>query len=146
MKSITVFAFESHPVVLEGLREIFSGCEDIALAGAAADQDTAVAAIAWLRPDIVLIEHAPGWRSLARRLADFSEVSGLARPVLWAREPEYLDIQAALGAGVRGVLGRRHPVQALIECLRTVASGRVWVAPSAIDRFSTFAGVPAAVQ
>jgi DNA-binding NarL/FixJ family response regulator len=41
---------------------------------------------------------------------------------------------AALQIGARGVLKKAMPVAAVIDCIRTVSAGNVWIEPSASER------------
>jgi DNA-binding NarL/FixJ family response regulator len=51
-------------------------------------------------------------------------------PVLWANELSEADALRALQLGIRGILKKTAPPQVLIECMREVAAGKIWMEDS----------------
>jgi DNA-binding NarL/FixJ family response regulator len=124
-KPVSVFACESQPVVVEGLRKAIERYADFEFAGAAVRPAEALEAIRNATPDIALIDHEDG---PAPALELVAEVSALPRTqaVLWVKSAEDLQASDALQAGARGILEKSQPLETLMECLRVVASGRLW--------------------
>jgi two-component system nitrate/nitrite response regulator NarL len=66
--------------------------------------------------------------------------AGNCQPVLWVHDLAEVDCFRALRFGSRGILKKTLPVEALIDCLRAVARGDVWIegspelAPNGTDR------------
>ena len=54
--------------------------------------------------------------------------------VAWASELSDTDSFRALQMGARGVIIRTQPVSALIDCLRAVGMGAVWLKSNALDK------------
>lgn len=125
VKPISVFACESQPIVIEGLRSLLDSCLELEFAGAA-EPGEAMEAIAGLRPDVVLVGHAPGPDSAQALLAKIGSVSVGTRPVLWVSDPDAIDASRALELGARGVIRKNQPTAVLLECLRSVAAGQLW--------------------
>ena len=59
MSSISVFACESQPIVVEGLQKVLADCDDLVFSGWAPKASDALEAIQRVRPDVVLIDGAP---------------------------------------------------------------------------------------
>lgn len=127
MSRISVFACESQPIVLEGLVKVLSGCEDLDFAGSAPALGEAFAAVRENQPDIVLLDHSAGLKAVFEFIADVKNAAGTCQPVLWVNDLADVDCFRALRCGARGILKKTLPVTALIECLRSVASGNVWI-------------------
>lgn len=124
---ITVFASESQPIVLEGLRRVLDRAEDFSLVGASASQQEALARIADLRPAVVLMDQAGGLKNSFRFLTDVKTASPSSLPVLWIIDLPEVECFRALQLGARGILKKSLPATAILECLRSVARGSVWI-------------------
>ena len=142
MSRISVFACESQPIVLEGLAKVLSGCEDLDYIGSAPALGEAFAAVRQSQPDIVLLDHSAGLKSVFEFIADVKNAAGTCQAVLWVHDLADVDCFRALRCGARGILKKTLPVTALIECLRAVAGGNVWIegspeqSPDGADRRS----------
>jgi len=124
-KPISVFACVSQPVVVEGLRKALERHAEFEFAGAAVRPAEALEAIREALPDIALIDHEDGAGPALELVA---EVSALPRTqvVLWVKSAEDVQASDVLQAGARGILEKSQPLDTLVECLRVVASGRLW--------------------
>jgi DNA-binding NarL/FixJ family response regulator len=58
--SISVFACESQPIVVEGLQRVLADCDDLVFSGWASKAADALEAIQRVRPDVVLIDGSRG--------------------------------------------------------------------------------------
>jgi DNA-binding NarL/FixJ family response regulator len=56
--------------------------------------------------------------------------------VLWIGAPEGVDGIQALQAGAHAILNKALPVSALLQCLRAVGAGHLWMGDAAFDRHS----------
>jgi DNA-binding NarL/FixJ family response regulator len=123
----TLFACESQPVVVEGLIRVLEPCQDLKLVGHAADINAAINEVL-LRPvDVLLLGQPPTTRSILPLLAQVREARIAPRIVLWVGEMSEMDAFRALQMGARGVTTRVQPIASLLECIRTVARGAVWI-------------------
>jgi|YNPNPStandDraft_1061719.scaffolds.fasta_scaffold03044_2 two-component system nitrate/nitrite response regulator NarL len=121
----TVFACESQPIVIEGLRLALEACSNLLLVGAA-PPERALAPLAELRPHLVLVGSPEDPDPLFAFLQRLRETCPDVKPVLWTREPERIDQSRALELGVRGILRRTLPAGVLLDCLSSVARGELW--------------------
>ena len=127
MSRISVFACESQPIVLEGLAKVLSECEDIEYVGSASTLGETFAAARQSQPDIVLLDHSAGLKAVFEFIADVKNAAGTCQAVLWVNDLADVDCFRALRCGARGILKKTLPVTALLECLRSVSSGNVWI-------------------
>jgi len=97
------------------------------LIGSASALTDAFAAVRQTRPDIVLLDHAGGLKAVFEFIADVKNAAPSSQPVLWVHDLADVDCFRALRCGARGILKKTLPVTALIECLRAVAAGNVWI-------------------
>ena len=134
MEHITVFACESQPVVLEGLTKILGECADFEFAGSAPNLIEAREALRNCRPDVILLDQTAGLKVVFQFIADVRTTVTRCHPVLWINDLAEIDCFRALQLGARGILKKTLPVQAIVECLRTVARGNVWIESSLSDQ------------
>jgi two-component system, NarL family, nitrate/nitrite response regulator NarL len=131
---IRVFACEEQPIVVEGLLRAFERCGDITLTGSVPVPGPVI--LSQLQDvDVLLLGQPPAARSALPLLASVAETQGSLLPiVVWVSDLTEMDVFRALQMGARGVLRRTQSVGVLLECLRAVASGSVWVDPSMSSR------------
>jgi two-component system nitrate/nitrite response regulator NarL len=127
LSRISVFACESQPIVLEGLVKVLSACEDLDYVGSAPALGETFTAVRQNQPDIVLLDHSAGLKAVFEFIADVKNAAGTCQPVLWVHDLADVDCFRALRCGARGIVKKTLPIEALIECLRAVASGSVWI-------------------
>ncbi|HBY60311.1 MAG TPA: hypothetical protein DEH78_10840 [Solibacterales bacterium] len=131
MATHTIFACEPQPIVVEGLARLLESCSDLRWVGSAASLPEAMPWLKQLRPDVILIDQSPGLRSILQFVGDLrSEAPGVAA-VLWVTDLADIETFRALQLGVRGVVRKTRPVSVLLECVRAVLEGRVWVEENA---------------
>ena len=127
MASISVFACEAQPVAIEGLRRVLSDCDDLVLTGSVSKITDAVEAISSLRPDVALVDLSAGLAPAIRLVTSVKTASIPTHVVLWVVDLPEMEAFRALQMGVRGILRKTLPVTKLVECLREVGSGKIWM-------------------
>ncbi|MCE5308823.1 MAG: response regulator transcription factor [Acidobacteriales bacterium] len=113
--------------MIEGLRGILNGCPDLNLVGVAASATEALPLVAANRPRVVLVDQTGGLRGALQFVTELRGVAPESQVVLWANALGEVDSMRALKAGVRGIVKRAIPVETLLECLRAVAGGSLWI-------------------
>ena len=129
MGTISVFACESQPIVVEGLQRVLANCDDLVFSGWASKAGDALEAIQRVRPDVVLIDGSVGLTAALRLLGNL-KTSAPAHCVLWVVDLPEMDAFRALQIGARGILKKSLPISTLLECLREVAAGQIWMQQS----------------
>lgn len=127
MQSISVFACEPQPIVIEGLQRVLAASDDLEFAGAVPRISEAFEALDRIRPDVALIDVAGGLGSVLRCVANLKAASVPSHAVLWVVELPEIEAFRALQMGVRGVVRKTLPVARLVECVREVGAGKVWM-------------------
>jgi two-component system nitrate/nitrite response regulator NarL len=127
---LTVFACESQPIVLAGLAKILANCDDLEFIGSAPNPTEALETVRQRHPDVILIDQSPGLKSVFQFLSDVKNTSSRCQPVLWVNDLAEIDCFRALQIGARGILKKTLPVESVLECVRSVAHGNVWIESS----------------
>ena len=134
MNRLTVFACESQPIVLEGLSKVLASCDDLVYAGAASGLSEALDALRRQPPNIILIGQTAGLKVVFQFISDVRNTSLSCQPVLWVSDLAEIDCFRALQLGARGILKKTLPVESLVDCLRSVGRGDVWIEGSLSDQ------------
>jgi DNA-binding NarL/FixJ family response regulator len=144
--SIRVVVVDDHPVVRVGLRGMLDMLDDVTVAGEAGSGDEAVALVARLRPDVVLMDlrmpGSDGVGATARIAAEYPESHVL---VLTTYDTD-ADILRAIEAGATGYMLKDTPIGPLAEAIRAAARGETVLAPLVASRLFTRARTPVVDQ
>jgi two-component system, NarL family, nitrate/nitrite response regulator NarL len=129
LSKISVFVCEPQPIIIEGLQKVLAETSDLVLAGAVARPAEAIEAVQRIHPNIVLIDGTSGLTA-ALRLLGHLKTAAPAHPVLWVVDLPEMDAFRALQMGARGIIKKTLPTSRLIECLREVGAGQIWMQES----------------
>lgn len=127
MNPISVFACEAQPIVLEGLATVLSRDAEFAYLGSASTLNATLDAIRERHPDIVLVDQSAGLKQVFQFISDAKSTWARCQPVMWVNDLAEIDCFRALQLGARGILKKTVAVTAMMECLRAVSRGEVWI-------------------
>ena len=127
LNRVKVFACEAQPVTAEGLSKILSPCDDLDYLGSAATLSDALEAVRDLQPDVLLVDQTGGLKVVFQFLSDVRSTRPQCQPVLWVNDLAEIDCFRALQLGARGILKKSFPVEVVIQCLRSVGQGNIWI-------------------
>lgn len=113
--------------MVEGLGKVLSETDDFRLTGSALSALEAIPRIVNEGPQVVLVDQTGGLRNAFRFLTEMKAAAPQVATVLWVADLAEIESFRALQLGAKGILKRTLPVTALLECLRAVASGSVWM-------------------
>ncbi len=126
MTPYSVYACETQPIVLEGLRSVLASSGDFRLVGSSPCPAAALEEIAERQPDIFMLDHGLGWPKVHALTTELRSETPETKAVVWGSVLDSADGYRAIQIGVRGVFQRHLPIGLLLECLFEVVSGRVW--------------------
>jgi DNA-binding NarL/FixJ family response regulator len=127
MRRVSVFAFESQPVVIRGLEACLAGQPDLEWSGAAATPADALDQLRIKPADVVLVDQTAGLRPALQFITDLRELLPTTQSILWTQDLAEIDTFRVIQMGARAVLKRNLPLEQLLDCVRTVAEGGVWL-------------------
>lgn len=140
-ETIRVILVDDHTLIREGVRVLLQSAPDIAVVGEA---ENGVAALELARravPDVVVLDldmpGADGQSVLAALRSQLPEV----RVLILTMYPEQTRLVPLLAGGARGYLTKAAASRELVEAIRVVAGGEVYVRP-AVARLLASAVVP----
>jgi DNA-binding NarL/FixJ family response regulator len=131
---IRIVLADDHPIVLDGLRSLIRAEQDFEIVGEAASGLAALKIIRESQPDIAVLDISmPELNGivLSRRLN--AEMPALRLLVLTLHEDRaYLN--QALETGVRGYVLKRSAVENLVQAIRAVMVGGLYIDPAIVGR------------
>ena len=140
-ETIRVILVDDHTLIREGLRVLLQSTTDIAVIGEAENGVAALALARRVVPDIVILDlDMPGGDG-ATALASLREELPNVRVLVLTMYAEQARLVPLLEAGARGYLTKEAASRELVEAIRVVAAGEVFVRP-AVARLLAAAVVP----
>jgi two-component system nitrate/nitrite response regulator NarL len=127
VRAVTVFACESQPIAAEGLSKVLDHSEEFTYLGSAPTLSEGLSAARDLHPDVMLIDPSAGLKTVFQFIADVRNSSPHCYPILWVNELSEVDCFRALQLGARGVLKKTLPLTTVVDCLRSVGQGNIWI-------------------
>jgi DNA-binding NarL/FixJ family response regulator len=140
---IRVLIVDDHPIVRSGLVGLLGIEADMEIVGEAGDGEEALARVAVLSPDVVLMDlrmpRLDGVGATARITADFPS----SRVLVLTTYDTDADIILAVEAGASGYLLKDTPRLQLVEAVRAAARGETVLAPPVAARLMSRLRSPA---
>jgi len=127
VKTTSVLVCERQPIVIEGLKRVLERSEDLVLAGETLRVQEVPELAGALRPDVLLLDQVFGPRLTLDLVPRIHASCEATRTVLWVNGMNEGESFRVLQAGARGILKKTAPVESILECLRAVAQGTIWI-------------------
>jgi DNA-binding NarL/FixJ family response regulator len=133
---------DDHELIREGVKKILRPCADLKVVGEAADLRQAIALVAQVRPDVLVLDIT---------LPDYDGLDGLAelrrhfpelRIVMLSMHPEERYALAALRAGALGYVSKATASSELVEAVRRAGQGTPWLGPRVAELLARDAASP----
>ncbi len=131
--SVKVILADDHASLRAGFRGILQSAADIEIVAETGDGREAVERAAELGPDVVVMDVAmPGINGVEATRA-ISQTAPAVRVLALSGHNDGFFVKGMLEAGARGYLLKDVAVDELVNAVRTLADGRIYVSPSVTD-------------
>mgnify|MGYP003605480358 FL=1 len=129
---IKLYLADDHELFREGLKSLLERQKDIEVTGAASDGAQAVSEAVLLNPDVVLMDVTmPGMNGIVTTEKICQENSGIS-VIIISMHCDRRFIAEALKAGARGYVLKESSPDSMLEAIRTVYNGEVYLSPKAV--------------
>ncbi len=129
-----VLIVDDHPVVRHGLSELINRTADLEVVGQAGKASEAISVLDAVKPDLVVIdislEDGSGIELIKQLKARNPEVKMLVNSM----HDEKLYAERALRAGAMGYVNKEESMDQIVEAIRQVLRGRVYLSNAMSDR------------
>jgi DNA-binding NarL/FixJ family response regulator len=124
-----VFIVDDHPLVREWLSALLRKQPDLLLCGSAQDATDALPAMLVDPPDVAIVDLSLKGTSGLDLIKDLAEHLPDTQAIVLSMHEEVFYAERALRAGARGYVTKQEATDRILEAIRAVHSGRVFVSP-----------------
>lgn len=126
---IQVLLADDHPIVREGFKSLLER-EGLQVVGEASDGHEAVRLAQTLHPDVAVLDLSMPLLNGLQAAREILHTSPRTRTILLTMYTEDQYVLEAMRAGVRGYVVKRQAVMDLVQAIREVANGAIYLSPS----------------
>jgi DNA-binding NarL/FixJ family response regulator len=124
-----VLIVDDHPIFREGLTQSISREPDLTVCGEAENAPQAMDAVARLRPDLVIVDITLPGKSGLELVRELHAVSPELPLLAVSMHEESLYASRILRAGARGYVMKQETPKTLLQAIRHVLDGGIYVSP-----------------
>lgn len=130
-KKCRILIIDDHPITREGLANLIQQTEDLTVCGLAADAAESILLVRSSNPDLVLTDISLPDRNGIELIKDFHASDPDLPVVVLSMHDESLYAERALRAGARGYMMKQVSADRLLEGIRDVLAGKIYVSKNA---------------
>lgn len=123
----TIFLVDDHPVLITGLTELIESEPGFVVCGAAYSAEAALTEIQQLKPHLVISDLTLPGKGGLELIKDLQVVMPSLPVLVMSMHDETLHAERVLRAGARGYLMKESSNEKLIEAIRRVLEGQIYV-------------------
>jgi DNA-binding NarL/FixJ family response regulator len=124
---ITVVVADDHPLMLRAVADLLRSEQDFTVLAQCENGDEALAAVRAHQPDILLLDLRMPKKGGISVLKDMKQEGLTTRVVLLAASVDDEEVLDAARLGVRGMVLKEMAPRLLVQCLRKVHAGGLWL-------------------
>lgn len=122
-----LFLVEDHPVTREGFAQLLNYQADLEVCGQAGTAQKALTAIEVQDPDLVIVDISLAESNGLDLIKNLKRIKPRLPVLVLSTHDESLYAERALRAGARGYVMKQAPTTELMEAIRTVLTGELWL-------------------
>jgi len=128
-KSRRILIVDDHPLTRHGMAQLIGQQTDLVVCGEAGNGEQALDRVRELRPDLVLVDVTLPGKPGLELIKDLTTTYPEALVLVVSMHDESLYAERALRAGARGYLMKSAGGEELVNAIRRVFAGQVYVSP-----------------
>jgi DNA-binding NarL/FixJ family response regulator len=132
--TINLVLVDDHPLVLNGLQQLFSMEPEINVLACCTDGEQALQTVIHYQPDILILDLKMPRKNGLTVLRELQKEKLPTKVVLLTAALDDDEVLEAIRFGVRGVVLKEMAPQLLIQCINKVHSGGEWLEKDSIGR------------
>jgi DNA-binding NarL/FixJ family response regulator len=124
---ISVIIADDHPLILDAMENLFRLEKDIKVIGRCLDGDQAIKAVRRHKPDILVLDIQMPAKDGLMVLREMRKEKLSTRVVILTATLDEEGLTEAVRLGVRGLVLKELAPKLLVECIRQVHAGELWL-------------------
>ena len=124
---IKILLVDDHPLVREGLVNLIRQQPDMEIAGEAANEPHALELVGRVQPDVAIVDITLENGSGIELIKSIKAIHPAVKSLVLSMHDESLYAERALRAGARGYIMKREAAKKIIEGIRCVLAGQLYV-------------------
>ncbi len=129
-KPIRIVLIDDHQILRAGLRLVIENEPDMGVVGEAGNRTDALRLVHQESPDVVLLDLNLGGTSSLDWLQELLVIAADAKVLVVTGVTDPDQYRAAVRCGARGLVFKEKAIEVLIEAIRKVHSGELWIEPT----------------
>jgi len=129
-----ILIVDDHPVVRHGVAQLLSGEPDLEVCGEASSLPETIKVFRETQPDLILLDLSLGDGSGIELIKDLKARDEDVCILVSSMHDEALFAERALRAGARGYINKHEDTERLLQAIRHVLGGRVYLSSRMADR------------
>jgi two-component system, NarL family, nitrate/nitrite response regulator NarL len=134
MRRIRIVLADDHPIVLDGLEQLFKLEPEFEVVSRTSTAEGAVRAVDEHRPDVLVLDLAMPGNDGLWALGQLAPLGLPTRIVLLTAHVDEAKLLEAVRLGVSGVVLKEMAPRLLVECVRKVHAGEKWLEKQSVAR------------
>ncbi len=118
-----IYILDDHPVVIEGLKKMLEGQDDLQIVGTAEDANTAIEQITKVKPDIIILDITLKDRSGVDLIKKLKQTFPELLVLVYSMHDENVYAERSLRAGAMGYLQKGETSARVLQAIRQVTGG-----------------------
>lgn len=127
---IRILVVDDHPIVRFGVRQMVCIQPDMEICGEADSSQSALDLCGSLKPDLALLDLSMAQGKSLGLIRDLRAIVVGLKVLVLSMHDEALFAERALRAGARGYIMKQAAIEGLVDAIRQVAEGRIYVSES----------------
>jgi DNA-binding NarL/FixJ family response regulator len=127
IQKIKVLLVDDHPLVREGLVNLISQQADLQICGEAGNEPQALELVRTVQPDVAIVDISLETGSGIELIKSIKAMFPAVTVLVLSMHDESLYAERALRAGARGYIMKREAAKKVIEAIRCVLAGQLYV-------------------
>ncbi len=131
---VNLVLVDDHPIFLEGIRSLLDQATDICVVGQATSGGRALRLITDLQPDVVILDVSMPDMNGTVLVKQLTAQKSKASLIILTAHEDRIFVREAIAAGARGYVLKRSVSDNLIQAIRAVSGGGLYLDPAIAER------------
>lgn len=123
----TIVICDSEPIAVAGMQALLENVDGVSVLAVESSLSAGIEAVRDLSPTLLIVDKALGSQAVLDWIAGLRVSDSATSVVVWSSSLSESEAVRFLQAGANGIARKTAPLQTLVRCILTVASGGTWM-------------------